>query len=109
MLALGQAIRSFRVRKGLSQKELARLSHITPSFLSQVESEHRTASLTVLSRIARAMGVTPEVLIWEAVELPETMSQDDRKMCEFAKIVVRKVFENEIRAADDQDAISATD
>ena len=109
MLVLGQAIRSLRVRKGLSQRELARLSDITPSFLSQVESEHRTASLTVLRRIAKAMGVTPEVLIWEAVELPEDMSEDDRKMCEFAKIVVRRIFENEVRAANDQDAISPTD
>jgi transcriptional regulator with XRE-family HTH domain len=100
MLALGQAIRALRIREGLSQKELARRALITPSFLSQVEGNHRTASLTVLHRIAEAMGVASEVLIWEAVELPKGMKESDRRMCEIAKIIVRRVYENASRATD---------
>jgi transcriptional regulator with XRE-family HTH domain len=103
MLALGQAIRSLRARIGLSQKELARRALITPSFLSQVEGDHRTASLTVLGRIAEALGVAPEVLMWEAVELPEGMNEDDRRMCEFAKLIVRRMYENAAVAPDDCD------
>jgi len=94
MLILGRAIRTLRVKKGLSQKELARLSDITPSFLSQVEGDHRAASLTVLRRISEALKVAPEVLMWEAVELPEGLSEEDRRMCEFAKLIVRRVLEN---------------
>ncbi|SRR5271157_302900 len=98
MFALGQAIRSLRTRKSLSQKDLARLANITPSFLSQVEGNHRTASLTVLQRIADALEVPPEALVWEAVQLPEGMNEDDRRMCEFAKLIVRRVYENASRA-----------
>ncbi len=103
MLALGQAIRSLRVRIGLSQKELARRASITPSFLSQVECDHRKASLTVLRRIAEALGVAPEVLMWEAVELPEGMNEDDRRTCEFAKLIVRRAYEYAASTADDRD------
>ncbi len=101
MLALGQAIRTMRLKKGLSQKELARLTNITPSFLSQVEGDHRAASLTVLRRIAVALEVPPEVLIWEAVELPQGMSEDDRRICEFAKLIVRRISENANRTPND--------
>jgi transcriptional regulator with XRE-family HTH domain len=94
-----------RVRKGLSQKELARRTNITPSFLSQVEGDHRAASLTVLQRISDALEIAPEVLIWEAVELPGGLNEDDRRMCEFAKLIVRRVYENEGRTTDDLDAL----
>jgi transcriptional regulator with XRE-family HTH domain len=105
MLALGQAIRSLRVKKGLSQKDLALSARITPSFLSQVERDHREASLTVLRRIANALEVAPEVLFWEAVELPAGMNEEDRRMCEFAKLIVRRVYENAGRTADDREAL----
>jgi transcriptional regulator with XRE-family HTH domain len=87
----------------LSQKELAQRALITPSFLSQVEGDHRKASLTVLQRIAEALGVAPEVLMWEAVELPTGMNEDDRRMCEFAKLIVRRMYENAACTADDLD------
>ena|SRR5271157_3521551 len=105
MLGIGQAIRSFRVRKGLSQKDVALSANITPSFLSQVEGGHRTASLTVLRRIADALEVAVEVLVWDAVELPEGMNEDDRRMCEFAKLIVRRVYENASRAGHGQGTI----
>jgi transcriptional regulator with XRE-family HTH domain len=99
MLAIGQAIRSLRSRKGLSQKALAESAQITPSFLSQVEGGHRVASLTVLQRISDALDIAPEVLIWDAVQLPEEMNDEDRRRCEFAKLIVRRVYENASRTA----------
>lgn len=101
MLAVGKAIRTLRTRKGVSQKELAERAEITPSFLSLVEGDRRDASIKVLERIAAALEVPPEVLIWEAVELPSDLSPQDRRMCELAKVIVRGVYENATRAADD--------
>jgi transcriptional regulator with XRE-family HTH domain len=109
MLALGQAIRSLRTIKGISQKDLAERAEITPSFLSLVEGNHRAASLTVLRRIAEALEVAPEVLIWEAVELPEGLSEEDRRMCEFAKVIVRRVYEHAARTANDPESLHSSD
>lgn len=105
MLELGKAIRLLRARKGISQKHLAEGAEITPSFLSLVEGNHRAASLTVLKRIANALDVAPEVLIWEAIELPEGLSEQDRQMCEFAKVIVRRVYENAARATNNSNAV----
>jgi hypothetical protein len=54
----------------------------------------------VTSRIAEALEVPTEAVIWEAVELPAELSGDDRKMCEFAKIIVRGLFDRAKRAED---------
>ncbi len=89
-----------RTSRGLSQKELARRADITPSFLSLVEGDRRKASLLVIGRIASALRVPPEVLVWESVELPATLTEDDRRMCEFAKVIVRRVYEHAAIAAD---------
>lgn len=105
MLAVGKAIRTLRARKGVSQKELAERADITPSFLSLVEGDRRDASIKVIERIAAALDVPSEVLIWEAVELPVDLSPQDRRMCELAKIIVRGVYENATGAADDSTVI----
>lgn len=101
MLAVGKAIRTLRARKGVSQKELAERAEITPSFLSLVEGDRRDASIKVIERIAAALEVSPEVLFWEAVELPDGLSEKDRRMCDLAKGIVARVYENATRAADD--------
>jgi transcriptional regulator with XRE-family HTH domain len=101
MLAVGKAIRTLRVDQGVSQKDLAERADITPSFLSLVEGDRRAASIKVIDRIASALGVPAEVLIWESVELPDKLEEQDRRMCEMAKIIVRGVYENAKRAADD--------
>lgn len=101
MLAVGRAIRTLRAHKGISQRELAERAEITPSFLSLVESDRRAASLKVIERIASALEVPFEVLVWESVELPASLSERDRRVCEFAKVIVRRVYEHAARAADD--------
>jgi hypothetical protein len=41
--------------------------------------------------------------MWEAVELPEGMNEDDRRTCEFAKLIVRRAYEYAASTADDRD------
>lgn len=89
-----------RARKGVSQKELAERADITPSFLSLVEGDRRDASIKVIERIAAALDVSSEILIWEAVELPKGLTENDRRMCELAKVIVRGVYENAAIAPD---------
>lgn len=102
MLAIGKAIRKLRKLQGISQQDLAARADITPSFLSLVEKEKRRPSLVVTARIAEALGVSAEVLIWEAVELPSSLSDEERRVCDFAKLVVRRVYESAGRTADNR-------
>lgn len=56
-LDLGQAVKTFRTHQGMSQKELARLAGVTPSTISQIESNQVFPSLPALYRIAENLSV----------------------------------------------------
>src|SRR5438552_2246067 len=93
MIRLGKTIRRLRLEQGISQQELARTAELTASFLSLLENDHRRPSLTVLRRLATAFKVPEEVLVWDAVELPNDLPEKDRRMCELAKLIVRRYYE----------------
>jgi transcriptional regulator with XRE-family HTH domain len=93
MIDLGKTIRKLRIERGISQQDLARSAELTPSFLSLVENDRRRPSLTVLRRLATALRVPEEVVVWDAVELPANLSETDRRMCEMAKLIVRRFYE----------------
>lgn len=55
--ALGMRIKQFRTRRGLSQSELARLVGVTPSTISQVESNLIHPSLPALLKMTEVLSV----------------------------------------------------
>ena len=94
MIRIGTTIKRLRVELGMPQKVLAAEANLTPSFVSLIENDHRAPSVAVIGRLATALGVPEEVLIWDAVELPSNLSEDDRRLCEMAKVIVRRFYES---------------
>lgn len=62
-LALGRQIRERRVRAGLSLKQLAARTDLSPSFLSQLERGLARPRITSLHRVARTLGTTAQALL----------------------------------------------
>jgi len=62
---LGAKIKSVRLMRGISQKELARLTGVTPSTISQVEKNLIYPSLPALFRIAESLSVEVSTLFKE--------------------------------------------
>jgi transcriptional regulator with XRE-family HTH domain len=62
---LGQRIKAWRTRKGISQTEMARLVGVTPSTISQVESNLIFPSLPALLKIAEVLSINVGVLFQE--------------------------------------------
>jgi transcriptional regulator with XRE-family HTH domain len=56
-IALGNRIREFRMRRGLSQTELSRKVGLTPSTISQVESNQIFPSLPALFKMAEVLSI----------------------------------------------------
>ena len=54
---LGTRLREFRMKRGLSQTELAKLVGVTPSTISQVESRLIYPSLPALLKMAEVLSV----------------------------------------------------
>jgi transcriptional regulator with XRE-family HTH domain len=62
-LNLAIAIRSLRLRNGLSQRQLATRMAVPRTYVSKIENEKATPTLSSLERLARALEVTvPDLL-----------------------------------------------
>ncbi len=65
---LGAAIRRRRLDAGITLVQLAADADLSQPFLSQVENDRAQPSMESLSRIARALGTTPQSLFGTPVE-----------------------------------------
>lgn len=54
----GPTLRKWRERAGLSQRQLAELSGVHQGYISQLETDVYSPSVTTLSRLANAYGIT---------------------------------------------------
>lgn len=55
---LGQALRTWRGRRGLTQRDLAKRVAVSPAYIAQLElGIRRNPSLAIVKRLARALGV----------------------------------------------------
>jgi transcriptional regulator with XRE-family HTH domain len=62
-LNLANSIRSLRLRNGLSQRQLALRMSVPRTYVSKIENEKATPTLSSLKRLARALEVTvPDLL-----------------------------------------------
>ncbi len=62
-LNLASSIRSLRLRNGLSQRQLATRMAVPRTYVSKIENEKATPTLSSLERLARALEVSvPELL-----------------------------------------------
>ena len=64
-LDLGKTLRKVRNEKGVSLSELAEKTGYTKSFISQVEKNKTSPSLSSLFRIIDALGISPQEILHE--------------------------------------------
>jgi len=62
-LNLGEALRKVREEKGISMTELAEKTGYTKSFISQVEKNKTSPSLSSFFQIAEALGISPQEIL----------------------------------------------
>jgi transcriptional regulator with XRE-family HTH domain len=72
--ALGEAVREARTERGLSQEQLADAAGIHVTHLGGVERGVRNPNYATIVRLARALQVTPGVIVTRADEMLGTRS-----------------------------------
>src|ERR1700722_20062629 len=88
--SLGDRVRQTRARRGMTRKQLARDSGVSERYLAQIESGHGNISVLVLRRLAKALNVSVDVLLFDdpeppvelvhTVEFLRRLSSDDLKL-----------------------------
>jgi transcriptional regulator with XRE-family HTH domain len=115
----GEFVRAQRRLARISQRELARVSGVSDSYLSQVERGRYKPSASVLQAIAHAFGMSPATLyaqfglldperdsgrtsVEEAVRLAEELSQDHKKVLLTVYRALRDASRNDDGVPDEQ-------
>lgn len=71
--ALGAALRSLRSENGVTLRELAEQSRVSPGYLSELERGRKEVSSELLAAVCRALGTSvSEVLITAASSMAAT-------------------------------------
>ncbi len=67
---LGERVRTMRNRRGMVRKALAQQARISERYLAQLESGQGNCSIVLLRRIARALGLPLEDLVYDRPDRP---------------------------------------
>jgi XRE family transcriptional regulator, aerobic/anaerobic benzoate catabolism transcriptional regulator len=67
---LGERVRLVRARRGMTRKQMARDSGVSERYLAQIEGGEGNISVLVLGRLAKALNVSVDVLLFEGDEPP---------------------------------------
>jgi transcriptional regulator with XRE-family HTH domain len=81
-LNLASSIRTLRLRSGLSQRQLAGRMSVPRTYVSKIENEKATPTLSSLERLARALEVT----------VPDLLSGGERNRQEEIRDLVKDQF-----------------
>ncbi len=57
---IGKRIRDIRISKGVSQSQLALMTSMTKSYMSEIEAGKNNLTLRTLQKIATSLGITLE-------------------------------------------------
>lgn len=68
--ALAGRVRQARARRGMTRKQLARDSGVSERYLAQIEAGMGNISVLVLKRLAQALNVAADVLLFEGPDPP---------------------------------------
>lgn len=59
----GERIKELRISRGLTQNDIARMMHVTPGYISNIENGRTSMSLRMLIYFAKAMEMSLDTLV----------------------------------------------
>lgn len=76
-MEIGKKIRELRIRKGLTQEELADRSELSKGFISQLERDLTSPSIATLIDLLQCLGTTPGEFFQEKAEEQLVFGSED--------------------------------
>lgn len=83
--SVGKKIKEQRILKHISQEKLAELVDVTPSYISNIESGNRIASLPTMLEIAKVLDISMDYLLLE--NLSNNDVDIEKQLLEFKNIL----------------------
>jgi transcriptional regulator with XRE-family HTH domain len=74
---LGKRLREERLKRSYSQEELAEKAGLSSVFISHIECGSAKASLETLVKVCNALGVTPDLILYDSFHESRTYFSDE--------------------------------
>lgn len=87
MKSIGKKIKDQRIRKNISQEKLAELIDVTPSYISNLESGNRIASLPTMLDIVNVLDLSFDFLMLDDMTANTEEIKIDKNLGEFKNIL----------------------
>jgi transcriptional regulator with XRE-family HTH domain len=87
MKTIGKKIKDQRIRKNISQEKLAELIDVTPSYISNLESGNRIASLPTMLDIVNVLDLSFDFLMLDDMIANSKEIKIDKNLAEFKNIL----------------------
>lgn len=81
-MQIGKKIRDLRLRRGLTVQQLATAAGLSKGFISQVENDRTSPSLTTLGDVAKALDVSVAYLVVDEDPVPYVVRASERTRLE---------------------------
>ena len=85
--SIGKKIKEQRIRKNISQEKLAELVDVTPSYISNLESGNRIASLPTMLDIVNVLDLSFDYLMLDDLTVNCSEIKIDKNLVEFKNIL----------------------
>jgi len=85
---IGKALRLCRSAKELSLETVAERAGISVSYLSRLENDKREASLTIVGKLAEALGIPVPVIVFLASDDKELKGMDKKTEQRFSELAL---------------------
>lgn len=95
---IGSVIRDIRKKKKITQTQLAKLSQITQTYLSQIENNQKEPTIPTLKEIANNLSVPLPILLFLAIEnedIPEKKREAYDKISPSVKSLLNTFFNDD--------------
>ncbi|MEY2992797.1 MAG: hypothetical protein RI946_2191 [Pseudomonadota bacterium] len=103
MEQVGVRVRRARTAKSLSRRELSEIADVSPRYIAQMEAGQGNISIVLLSRVAHALEIGIEWLLWPE----DPWFSPVKDIVDRYRVADRQTRERILRILDDQDAPNA--
>ncbi len=86
----GEQIKEYRIKLGMTQKQVASELGVTPGFISNIENGHTAMSLRMLIYYSKLMGITLDELIGNIEPSYKESAIDNALMAKIKELSVKE-------------------
>lgn len=103
---IGDKIKSLRLKKELSAKQLAEATSLTPAYLSMLEKGKRTnPSLEIIQELANALDTTVDYLLSDDENLTDKVLKEKNDLTDKDKKDIEKSLDATLKQLEEQDGL----